>query len=77
MSGLNCGAGLEAGFARGPMPMAVPGKLMPEGWQALQRRLVKRCFAVVKPGGRWHAADASFEDAACCIYARHFPAGRP
>ena len=68
-------AGLEAGFARGPMPMAVLGKLMPEGWQALQRPMVKHYFAVVRLGGRWHATDSSFDDGAYGIYASHFPEG--
>lgn len=66
-------AGLEAGFVESPMPTSVLGKLMPDGWLALQRPVVKHYFAAVKLGGRWHAADASYDDASYGIYVLSFP----
>lgn len=66
-------AGLEAGFVESPMPTSVLGKLMPDGWLALQRPIVKHYFAAVKLGGRWHACDASYDDAAYGIYVQSFP----
>jgi hypothetical protein len=66
-------AGLEAGFVESPMPTSVLGKLMPDGWLALQRPIVKHYFAAVKLGGRWHACDASYDDASYGIYVQSFP----
>jgi len=66
-------AGLEAGFGEGPMPMTVIGKLMPEAWRALQRPMVRHFFAAVRLGGRWHAADCSYDDATYGVHQRHFP----
>jgi hypothetical protein len=66
-------AGLEAGFVESPMPTSVLGKLMPDGWLALQRPVVKHYFAAVKLGGRWHACDASYDDASYGIYVLSFP----
>jgi transglutaminase-like putative cysteine protease len=66
-------AGLDAGFVESPMPTSVLGKLMPDGWLALQRPVVKHYFAAVKLGGRWHAADASYDDASYGIYVLSFP----
>jgi len=66
-------AGLEAGFVESPMPTSVLGKLMPDGWLALQRPVVKHYFAAVKLSGRWHAADASYDDASYGIYVLSFP----
>jgi hypothetical protein len=66
-------AGLEAGFVESPMPTSVLGKLMPDGWLALQRPVVKHYFAAVKLGGRWHATDASYDDASYGIYVLSFP----
>lgn len=66
-------AGLEAGFVESPMPTSVLGKLMPDGWLALQRETVRHYFAAVKLGGRWHAVDASYDDAAYGIYVLSFP----
>lgn len=66
-------AGLEAGFVESPMPTSVLGKLMPDGWLALQRPVVKHYFAAVKLGGRWHATDASYDDASYGIYVQSFP----
>ena len=66
-------AGLEAGFVESPMPTSVLGKLMPDGWLALQRATVKHYFAAVKLGGRWHATDASYDDASYGIYVQSFP----
>jgi len=70
-------AGLEAGFVESPMPVAVLGKLMPDGWLALQRPVVKHYFAAVRLGGRWHAADASYDDASYGIYLQSFPHTAP
>jgi hypothetical protein len=66
-------AGLEAGFVESPMPTSVLGKLMPDGWLALQRPIVKHYFAAVKLGGRWHACDGSYDDASYGIYVQSFP----
>lgn len=66
-------AGLEAGYVESPMPTSVLGKLMPDGWLALQRPVVRHYFAAVKLGGRWHATDASYDDAAYGIYVQSFP----
>ncbi len=66
-------AGLEAGFVESPMPTSVLGKLMPDGWLALQRPVVKHYFAAVRLGGRWHATDASYDDASYGIYVLSFP----
>jgi len=62
-------ARLQAGFVEFPMSTAVLGKLMPDGWLALQRAEVKHYFAAVDLGGRWHGADASYDDAAIEVYA--------
>jgi transglutaminase-like putative cysteine protease len=70
-------AGLEAGFVETPMPISVLGKLMPDAWLALQRPVVKHYFAAVKLGGRWHAADASYDDASYGIYVLSFPHTAP
>jgi hypothetical protein len=66
-------AGLEAGFVECAMPTSVLGKLMPDGWLALQRPVVKHYFAAVRLGGRWHATDASYDDASYGIYVQSFP----
>lgn len=66
-------AGLEAGFVETPMETSVLGKLMPDGWLALQRPVVKHYFAAVRLGGRWHATDASYDDASYGIYVLSFP----
>lgn len=66
-------SGLEAGFVETPMTTAVLGQLMPDAWLALQRPVVKHYFAAVKLGGRWHAADASYDDAAYAIYLQSMP----
>ena len=65
--------GLTAGFVESPMPTSVLGKLMPDGWLALQRPVVKHYFAAVELGGRWHAVDASYDDASYGIYVLSFP----
>jgi len=66
-------AGLEAGFVEIPMPIKTLGKLMPTGWLALMRPTVRHYFAAVKLGGRWHAADASYDDDAAGIYLQTLP----
>lgn len=66
-------ANLEAGFVESPMPTSVLGKLMPDSWLALQRPTVRHYFAAVKLGGRWHACDASYDDASYGIYVESFP----
>lgn len=65
--------GLKAGFVESPMPTSVLGKLMPDGWLALQRPMVKHYFAAVELDGRWHAVDASYDDASYGIYVQSFP----
>ncbi|MCC5988427.1 MAG: transglutaminase family protein [Pararhodobacter sp.] len=66
-------AGLEAGFVETPMPMSKLGRLMPDGWLALMRNEVRHYFAAVKLGGRWHAADASYDEPAFRIYIESMP----
>lgn len=66
-------AGLEAGFVEVPMPIKTLGKLMPTGWLALMRPVVRHYFAAVKLGGRWHSADASYDDGAAGIYLQTLP----
>lgn len=61
-------AGLEAGFVEMPMEMAVLGKLMPTAWLALMRPTVRHYFGAVKLGGRWHAADSSYNNDSMGIY---------
>lgn len=66
-------SGLEAGFAEIAMSTGVLGNLMPAGWRALQRPVVKHYFAAVKLGGVWHGADSSYDPAAVRIYLQVFP----
>lgn len=66
-------AGLEAGFVEAPMSMTVLGKLMPAAWLAMMRPAVRHYFGAVKLGGRWHAADSSYNDESMGIYLQNFP----
>lgn len=66
-------AGLEAGFVEMPMSMSVLGKLMPAPWLAMMRPTVRHYFGAVKLGGRWHAADSSYNDDSMGIYLESFP----
>jgi hypothetical protein len=66
-------AGLEAGFVEMPMSMSVLGKLMPAAWLAMMRPTVRHYFGAVKLGGRWHAADSSYNDDSMGIYLESFP----
>jgi len=66
-------AGLEAGFVEIPMPTSTLGKLMPTSWLVLMRPVVRHYFAAVKLGGRWHSADASYDDAAFRVYIETMP----
>lgn len=65
--------GLEAGFVEIPMPITTLGKLMPRSWLAMMRPCVRHYFAAVKLGGRWHAADASYDLKALEVYLEIFP----
>lgn len=65
-------SGLEAGFVEIPMATSVLGNLMPSGWRALQRPVVKHYFAAVKLGGDWHGVDCSYDPAAVRIYLQVF-----
>lgn len=65
-------SGLEAGFVEIPMSTSVLGNLMPSGWRALQRPVVKHYFAAVKLGGVWHGVDSSYDVAAVDIYLQTF-----
>lgn len=66
-------AGLEAGFVEMPMSMSVLGKLMPSAWLSMMRPTVRHYFGAVKLGGRWHAADSSYNDDSMGIYLESFP----
>ncbi len=66
-------AGLEAGFAEVPMVMSVLGKLMPDAWLPMMRPTVRHYFGAVKLGGRWHAADSSYNDDSMRIYLESIP----
>ncbi len=66
-------AGIEGGFVEMPIPMDFLGLLMPEGWLALQKTTVWHYHAAAKLGGRWHACDASFDNAALGIFLERFP----
>ena len=65
--------GLDAGFAEVPMEMSVLGKLMPDAWLPLMRPKVRHYFGAVKLGGRWHAADSSYNDDSMRIYLEQIP----
>ncbi|MGP9791130.1 transglutaminase-like domain-containing protein [Roseinatronobacter sp. NSM] len=65
--------GLEAGFAEVPMEMSVLGKLMPDAWLPMMRPRVRHYFGAVKLGGRWHAADSSYNDDSMRIYLEQIP----
>jgi hypothetical protein len=65
--------GLEAGFAEIGMPTSQLGQLMPDAWRRLQRPVVRHYFAAVKLGGRWHAVDASNDDAPAAMMAAAMP----
>jgi len=65
--------GLEAGFVEIPMPISRLGMLMPKAWLSMMRPTVKHYFAAVKLGGRWHAADASYDDEAFGVYLKVAP----
>ena len=66
-------AGLEAGFVEAPLPMTVLGRLMPAAWLGLMRETVKHYFCAVRLSGRWHPADASYNDDSLAIYVERFP----
>lgn len=66
-------SGLEAGFVEIPMPTSTLGKLMPSSWLSLMRPVVRHYFAAVKLGGRWHAADSSYDDEAMRVYLETIP----
>lgn len=66
-------AGLEAGFVEVPMSTSVLGKLMPDAWLAMMRPTVRHYFGAVKLGGRWHAADSSYNDDSVRVYLRTMP----
>ena len=66
-------AGLEAGFSEVPMVMSVLGKLMPDAWLPMMRPTVRHYFGAVKLGGRWHAADSSYNDDSMRIYLESIP----
>ncbi|MDD7970247.1 transglutaminase-like domain-containing protein [Roseinatronobacter alkalisoli] len=65
--------GLEAGFAEVPMEMCVLGKLMPDAWLPMMRPTVRHYFGAVRLGGRWHAADSSYNDDSMRIYLEQIP----
>lgn len=65
--------GLEAGFSEVPMVMSVLGKLMPDAWLPMMRPTVRHYFGAVKLGGRWHAADSSYNDDSMRIYLESIP----
>lgn len=66
-------AGLDAGFVEVPMEMTVLGILMPTAWLAMMRQSVRHYFGAVKLGGRWHAADSSYNHDCLRIYQQSFP----
>jgi len=66
-------SGLEAGFVETPMPITTLGRLMPTSWLSLMRPTVRHYFAAVKLGGRWHGADASYDDKAFEVYLETMP----
>ncbi len=66
-------AGLEAGFVEIPMPISTLGTLMPRAWLSLMRAEVRHYFAAVKLGGRWHSADASYDDGSFKVYLEAVP----
>jgi transglutaminase-like putative cysteine protease len=66
-------SGLEAGFVETSMPITTLGRLMPTSWLSLMRPTVRHYFAAVKLGGRWHAADASYDDKAMHVYLETMP----
>lgn len=66
-------AGLEAGFVEVPMSMKVLGELMPEAWLMMMRPTVRHYYGAVKLGGRWHAADSSYNDDSATIYLKTLP----
>lgn len=66
-------AGLEAGFVETPLPLTVLGRLMPPAWLGIMRATVKHYFCAVRLAGRWHAADASYNDDGLAIYVENFP----
>jgi hypothetical protein len=66
-------AGLEAGFVETPLPLTVLGRLMPPAWLGFMRPIVRHYFCAVKLGGRWHPADASYNDDSLGVYVESFP----
>jgi len=70
-------SGLEAGFVEYPMPISTLGRLMPTSWLSLMRPVVRHYFAAVMLGGRWHAADGSYDDDAYGIYQETMPQVAP
>ena len=66
-------AGLEAGFVETPLPLTVLGRLMPPAWLVVMRPTVRHYFGAVRLAGRWHAADASYNDDSLAIYVANFP----
>lgn len=66
-------AGLDAGFVETPLPLTVLGRLMPQAWLGVMRATVRHYFCAVRLAGRWHAADASYNDDSLAIYVASFP----
>lgn len=66
-------AGLEAGFVETPLPLTVLGRLMPATWLGVMRPTVRHYFCAVRLAGRWHAADASYNDDSLAVYVANFP----
>ncbi|MHA7878468.1 MAG: transglutaminase-like domain-containing protein [Saccharospirillum sp.] len=56
---------IEAGFLEAPLELSVLGIIMPPSWRLLMRASFKHYYAAIKINGRWHSADATFNDDVC------------
>lgn len=64
---------IEAGFVEAPMDLSVLGIIMPPSWRLLMRSSFKHYFAAMKLNGRWHSADATFNNDVCDAFVEANP----
>lgn len=64
---------IEAGFIEAPLELSVLGIIMPPSWRLLMRSSFKHYYAAMKINGRWHSADATFNDDVCDAFVEANP----
>ncbi|WP_028672032.1 transglutaminase-like domain-containing protein [Saccharospirillum impatiens] len=64
---------IEAGYIEAPLELSVLGIIMPPSWRLLMRSSFKHYYAAMKINGRWHSADATFNDDVCDAFVEANP----